>query len=111
MRKNTITSVVVIVAALTITAPALAEADSVAVAYGDLDLSTQADAKILADRIDQAARRACGGSPRFDQDYRLAHAAVNRAFEACHDRAVAHAQADMRTAHVAQARAADASAD
>lgn len=111
MRKDLISTIIVVAAAFTITAPAMAEADSVAVAYGDLDLSTQADAKILAERIDQAARRACGGSPRFDQDYRLAHAAVNRAFDACHDRAVADAQADMRTAHVAQARDADASAD
>ena len=33
--------------------------------YGDLDLNAEQDAKIMLERIDQAARKACGGHRTF----------------------------------------------
>jgi UrcA family protein len=42
-------------------APALAESVSVAVPYGDLDLTAAAGRKTLDERLERAARRVCGG--------------------------------------------------
>jgi len=36
-----------------------------AVYYGDLNLNAEQDAKIMLERIEQAARKACGGHPTF----------------------------------------------
>jgi UrcA family protein len=36
-----------------------------AVYYGDLNLTLPQDAKIMLERIEQAARKACGGHPTF----------------------------------------------
>ena len=36
-----------------------------AVYYGDLTLSAERDAKIMLERIEQAAAKACGGHPTF----------------------------------------------
>jgi UrcA family protein len=36
-----------------------------AVYYGDLDLNSEQDAKLMLQRIEQAARKACGGHPTF----------------------------------------------
>jgi UrcA family protein len=36
-----------------------------AVYYGDLDLNSEQDAKIMLQRIEQAATKACGGHPTF----------------------------------------------
>ena len=38
---------------------------SSAVYYGDLDLNAEQDAKIMLQRIEQAAKKACGGHPTF----------------------------------------------
>jgi UrcA family protein len=48
--------------ALACAAPAMAEPVSVAVPYGDLDLSKDADRKTLDARLERAARKLCGGS-------------------------------------------------
>jgi UrcA family protein len=36
-----------------------------AVYYGDLNLNAEQDAKIMLERIEQAAKKACGGHPTF----------------------------------------------
>jgi UrcA family protein len=36
-----------------------------AVYYGDLNLNAEQDAKIMLQRIEQAAKKACGGHPTF----------------------------------------------
>jgi UrcA family protein len=36
-----------------------------AVYYGDLNLNAEEDAKIMLERIEQAAKKACGGHPTF----------------------------------------------
>jgi UrcA family protein len=36
-----------------------------AVYYGDLNLNSEQDAKIMLERIEQAAKKACGGHPTF----------------------------------------------
>lgn len=40
----------------------------IAVAYGDLDLRTPADAFVMLTRLEQAAKRACGGDPHVNRE-------------------------------------------
>lgn len=69
-------------------APARAEPVSVAVAYGDLDITTAAGAATLAARIRRAADTACGRpSP-----------SIRFQVENCRRTAVANAQAGVRMA-------------
>lgn len=75
----------------------------VSVAYSDLDLTRSDDARIMASRIDEAARFACGGSPRFDANYRGAKAAATRRFETCRGDAIDAALADLNAPAVAHA--------
>lgn len=62
-----------------------------------------ADAEALPARLDEAARRACGGSPRFDQNYDLNPSAVSADFERCRTDALARAQAELNGARHASA--------
>jgi len=41
-----------------------------AVYYGDLNLNAEQDAKIMLQRIERAAKKACGGHPTFSS-YRI----------------------------------------
>ncbi|HVZ98959.1 MAG TPA: UrcA family protein [Caulobacterales bacterium] len=99
----------VVLAAAALTSPALAqpgrEAVRVSVSYADLDVSTPTGARELAHRIDDAAARACGGSPGFDVDYRLAPAAVTDAFETCKSEAVARTLSALNRPSVTRAYA------
>ena len=52
--------IVLPVLALTAATPALAETVSVAVPYGDLDLTEQAGREALDERLARAARKVCG---------------------------------------------------
>ena len=68
-------------------APALAQPDgrtaiSVKVTYRDLDLSSEAGAKVLYQRIRHAAVEACGGMPELRDLDRVA------AYDQCHKLAV-----------------------
>lgn len=61
--------------ALTLAAPMAAAAAepatrSIAVSYGDLDLSSARSAEVLAGRVDRAALRACGASPASVREVR-----------------------------------------
>jgi UrcA family protein len=40
----------------------------VSVPYGDLDLRTPADAFVMLTRLEQAAKRACGGDPSLNRE-------------------------------------------
>ena len=108
--------------ALAAAAPALAhaaslggeQAPSVAVRYGDLDLSRAQDAKVLLARIDDAAMESCGATPFNDP---LEYQVVRRS--ACRNETMAKAVAEIgapalkaafETSHamvMAQARTAD----
>lgn len=70
------------------------------VARGDLDLENEADARLMADRLDEAARRVCGGSPRFYAEYKHARAWAVEAFETCHAAALERAVADLNAPQV-----------
>ena len=76
-------------AMLSCAAPVLAQPSdtvpSVLVKYGDLNLGSPADAKVLLKRIEVAANTACGGAP----DIRLLSQWAS--FEACRRSAVARA--------------------
>ncbi|MGO9949572.1 MAG: UrcA family protein [Steroidobacteraceae bacterium] len=55
-----------------------------AVYYGDLNLSAEQDAKIMLQRIERAAKKACGGHPTFGSySHRSDHA-----FEECRREAI-----------------------
>jgi UrcA family protein len=78
---------------------------SVSVSYDDLDLSRPDHARAMAERIDEAARSVCGGSPRFDPNYRSGRAAAVRRFETCRAAAVETALAELQAPLVARALA------
>jgi UrcA family protein len=75
---------------------------TVAVSYHDLDLSKPADARIMLDRINQAARRACGFRPERDKAYSIASQFVTRDFTGCMARATEQAIANVRAPLVSQ---------
>lgn len=77
----------------------------VPVAYADLNLARTEDARIMAERLDEAARFACGGSPHFDANYRSARAAATRRFEECRAQAIDAALAQLDAPAVANALA------
>ena len=52
--------------------------------YGDLHIETEADAKILLQRIERAAKKACGGHPTFS----TTTGGLDRTFEECRDKAI-----------------------
>ena len=76
-------------AALSCAAPVLAQTSdtvpSVSVKYGDLNIGSPADARVLLKRLEAAANTACGGAPDIRQ--------LNQwtSFEACRRSAVARA--------------------
>ena len=56
-----------------------------AVYYGDLDLNAEQDAKIMLQRIERAAKKACGGQPTFSSYT----GSLDHTFEECRDEAIA----------------------
>jgi UrcA family protein len=81
---------------LALAAPTLATAaagdpsTAVAVRYGDLDLNRTSDARVLLDRIKDAALDACGADRSSLREYRFA---VQRS--ACYRAGVTHAVAEL----------------
>lgn len=57
--------------------------EHVRVRYSDLDLSTQEGGVVLLERINRAARDACGRMPERDSHYRTNASFVTRAFDQC----------------------------
>ena|SRR5579885_573204 len=86
-----LTTALCLAAAATMTgaAPAVAQISdavlSVSVKYRDLNLGSRAGAQVLLERIEAAAKTACGGPPDIRQLGQLA------SFEACRRSAVARA--------------------
>jgi UrcA family protein len=52
--------------------------------YGDLNLNAEQDAKIMFQRIERAARKACGGHPTFSSYT----GSLDHTFEECRDNAI-----------------------
>jgi UrcA family protein len=52
--------------------------------FGDLNIETERDAKIMLQRIERAAKKACGGHPTFSSTT----GALDRTFEECRSEAV-----------------------
>jgi UrcA family protein len=77
----------------------------IVVAHSDLDLDRPADARIMAARLDDAARRACGGSPRFDPNYDFARPWAVKTFEECYAAAMDAALAELGAPRVSQVHA------
>jgi UrcA family protein len=55
--------------------------------YGDLDLNVERDAKIMLQRIERAAKKACGGHPTFSSYT----GSLDGTFEECRDKAIQRA--------------------
>jgi UrcA family protein len=55
-----------------------------AVYYGDLNIETEQDAKIMLRRIEQAAKKACGGHPTFS----TYTGSLDHTFEECRGEAI-----------------------
>ena len=56
-----------------------------AVYYGDLDLNAEYDAKIMLQRIERAAKKACGGQPTFSSYT----GSLDHTFKECRSEAIA----------------------
>lgn len=56
-----------------------------AVYYGDLNLNAEEDAKIMLQRIERAAKKACGGQPTFSSYT----GSLDNTFEECRSEAIA----------------------
>jgi UrcA family protein len=52
--------------------------------YGDLNIETEHDAKIMLQRIERAAKKACGGHPTFSSYT----GSLDRTFEKCRGEAI-----------------------
>jgi UrcA family protein len=63
----------------------------VTVRYGDLNLATDAGAHAMLVRINQAAQKACGGSPFFYGTYSIAPGLARKGFATCQTNAVSAA--------------------
>lgn len=53
--------------------------------YGDLHIETERDAKIMLQRIERAAKKACGGHPTFS----TYTGGLDHTFKECRDEAIA----------------------
>lgn len=93
--KGPIMGVLLAAGALAPSAFAEPRGTSITITSTGLDLSDARDAAIMADRVDQAARQACGGSARFWSEYRLARVWTVEHFEACRATAKAEALAQL----------------
>lgn len=77
---------------------------SVRVAYADLDLSHDADVRLLLGRIEKAAYRACGGNPRRHPGYSVMPNRTEAVFKECREDAIARAVAVIDAPILSQAR-------
>jgi UrcA family protein len=59
--------------------------------YGDLNLNDEQDAKIMLQRIERAAKKACGGHPTFSS----ITGALDDTFEECRGKAIQRAVKDL----------------
>lgn len=77
---------------------------SVRVTYSDLDLTQQADVRILLGRIEKAAYRACGGNPRLHPTYSVMPGRTEAVFKECREDAIARAIGVVDAPVLSQAR-------
>lgn len=62
-----------------------------AVYYGDLNLNAEQDAKIMLQRIERAAKKACGGHPTFSSYT----GALDHTYEECRGEAIQRAVKEL----------------
>ncbi|MBB5518716.1 UrcA family protein [Amphiplicatus metriothermophilus] len=73
---------------------------SVRVAYDDLDLDREADAREMLARLERAAHEACGRYPERHSSYRIMPERTKAAFQECRRRAVAAAVQELNAARL-----------
>jgi UrcA family protein len=67
------------------------------VVYRDLDLRKESDARVLLERLERAAYRACGGNPKLYLSYRVIPDRTVEVFKECREEAVARAVAAVHS--------------
>ena len=71
------------------------------VQYGDLNIETERDARIMLQRIERAAKRACGGHPAFS----TYTGSLEHTFEECRSEAIQRAVAQLDSTMVTRVHA------
>ena len=69
----------------------------VRVAFHDLDIQKEADARAMLERLKRAAYHACGGNPRFYLTYEVMPRRTVEAFRECREEALAAAIAEINS--------------
>ena len=69
--------------------------DSVRVSYSDLDLRTDAGARVMFSRLEKAAYDVCGGDPRWHPVYKIRPHHVKEVFRECREDALSRAVASV----------------
>jgi UrcA family protein len=64
---------------------------SIVVKYHDLDLRKEADAQVLLQRLERAAKTACGGNPKMNRAYEVIPRYTLEVFQECRREAIARA--------------------
>lgn len=67
------------------------------IAYGDLNLQNEADARLMLDRLKRAAYRACGGNPRSHPSYEVMPGYTVEVFRECREDAISAAVASVNS--------------
>jgi UrcA family protein len=67
------------------------------VAYDDLNIQREADARVMLERLKRAAYRACGGNPRLYLTYEVMPHYTIEAFRECREDAIAAAVAGINS--------------
>lgn len=102
MRKYGTKLITVAILALPILASPASAQEQRRVYYADLDLSTQRGARVMLQRLDNAARDVCGGDWRGSNS-RIARAAEAEQIDVCRDQAMRTALAELNAPEVARA--------
>lgn len=68
---------------------------STKVSYSDLDLTKEADARQMLERLERASFKVCGGNERFYPAYKTQTGRMARFFQECRDDALARAVATV----------------
>jgi len=72
------------------------------VAFDDLNIENVADARVLLDRLKQAAYRACGGNPRLHSAYEVMPRHTLEVFRECREEALSAAVGEINSPTLAR---------
>ncbi|MDE2183516.1 MAG: UrcA family protein [Alphaproteobacteria bacterium] len=76
--------------------------EQVPVNLSNVDIDSRRGARVALNRIDRAAKAACGGSPQFDSMYSVAPIYVTRQFDLCREHADTRAVERLQSPEVSR---------